>query len=153
MGLYLVERYVPSLGPEQVAVAVDRLRMLDASEVSHLWTVLIPSEDTANGRRHGGHDSARPADSTPHLGRARRYVDRHVDKPDPRPVNGKLHDHLDPAGLSAGRLDHRRSVASCAGAPAFTVALPALAAGNRAALFVYGTDAEHLAGVVVPFDA
>lgn len=46
MGLYLVERYVPSLGPEQVAVAVARLTTLEAPEASHLWTVLIPSEDT-----------------------------------------------------------------------------------------------------------
>ena len=46
VGLYLVERYVPSLGPEQIAVAVGRLATLDAPDVSHLWTVLIPSEDT-----------------------------------------------------------------------------------------------------------
>jgi hypothetical protein len=42
---------------------------------------------------------------------------------------------------------------ACAGAPTFTVALPAsLSAGSRAALFVYGPDAGHLSGVVAPID-
>lgn len=45
------------------------------------------------------------------------------------------------------------AASACSGAPAFSVNLPALAAGSRAALFVYGLDAESLAGVVVPFDA
>jgi hypothetical protein len=41
---------------------------------------------------------------------------------------------------------------SCAATPTFSVALPSdLAAGSRAALFVYGPDIDHLAGVVVGF--
>ena len=43
---YLVERYTPSLGHAQVAVAVSRLCALAAPEVSHVWTVLIPGEET-----------------------------------------------------------------------------------------------------------
>lgn len=46
MGHYLVERYLPSLGPDQVATAVDRLSAVGSHDVSHLWTVLIPGEDT-----------------------------------------------------------------------------------------------------------
>lgn len=46
MRLYLVERYTPSLSPEQIATTVGRLSALDAADVSHLWTVLIPGEET-----------------------------------------------------------------------------------------------------------
>jgi hypothetical protein len=43
---------------------------------------------------------------------------------------------------------------SCSGSPTLSVSLPGtLTAGTRAALFLYGPDAEHLAGVVVPFDS
>jgi hypothetical protein len=43
---------------------------------------------------------------------------------------------------------------SCAGSPTVSVSLPGtLTAGTRAAVFLYGPDADHLAGVVVPFDS
>jgi len=63
---------------------------------------------------------------------------------------------VDPATTAVGfwhTTSPNHSVSSCTGPPAFTVGLPALAAGSRAALLVYGLDADHLAGVVVPFDA
>jgi hypothetical protein len=44
--MFLVERYTPSLGHQQVATAVGRLSALAAPEASHVWTVLIPGEDT-----------------------------------------------------------------------------------------------------------
>jgi hypothetical protein len=46
VGLYLVERYTPSLGAEQVAAAVRRLDALGATGTSHMWTVLMPAEET-----------------------------------------------------------------------------------------------------------
>ena len=46
MSLYLVERYTPSLGHEQVASAVSKLCADKTPGVSHEWTVLIPGEDT-----------------------------------------------------------------------------------------------------------
>jgi len=46
MGFYLVERYTPSLGPDQVAAAVGRLAAAATPDIRHLWTVLIPGEET-----------------------------------------------------------------------------------------------------------
>jgi hypothetical protein len=46
MRMYLVERYTPSLGAEQVAAAVSRLSALAVPDTSHVWTVLVPAEDT-----------------------------------------------------------------------------------------------------------
>ncbi len=46
MGVYLVERYVPSMTQEEVAGAASRLPGADGDGVRHLWTVLVPDEDT-----------------------------------------------------------------------------------------------------------
>jgi hypothetical protein len=46
MSLYLVERYTPSLAADQVASAVGRLSTAAPAGATHLWTVLIPGEDT-----------------------------------------------------------------------------------------------------------
>jgi hypothetical protein len=43
---YLVERYTPSLRAELVADAVRRVCALAVPGLDHIWTVLIPSEDT-----------------------------------------------------------------------------------------------------------
>jgi len=44
MTFYLVERYLPSMGLPEVAQATGRLP--GDHGVRHLWTVLIPGEDT-----------------------------------------------------------------------------------------------------------
>src|SRR5262249_33248301 len=44
--LYLVERYLPSWGPARVAAAVRRVSDLTGPELRHMWTVLVPSEET-----------------------------------------------------------------------------------------------------------
>jgi hypothetical protein len=46
MSLYLVERYTPSLRPEQVAAAVARLGDDPEPGTTHVWTVVVPGEDT-----------------------------------------------------------------------------------------------------------
>lgn len=43
---YLVERYVPSMTEDEVASAAARLTEAAGDEVRHLWTVLVPGEDT-----------------------------------------------------------------------------------------------------------
>ncbi len=46
MPFYLVERYVPSITPKEVASAAARLGGGSGDGVCHMWTVLIPGEDT-----------------------------------------------------------------------------------------------------------
>ena len=45
MAFYLVERYVPSMTPDELAMAVARLDEL-SGVARHVWTVLVRDEDT-----------------------------------------------------------------------------------------------------------
>ena len=46
MGVYLVERYVPSLERAELSAAASRLDDLSAGDVHHVTTVIISDEDT-----------------------------------------------------------------------------------------------------------
>jgi hypothetical protein len=45
VAFYLVERYVPSMTPDELAIAVARLDEL-SGVARHVWTVLVRDEDT-----------------------------------------------------------------------------------------------------------
>ncbi len=47
MPIYLVERYVPSMTEHDVASATTRVGGIADVEARHLWTVLVPGEDTS----------------------------------------------------------------------------------------------------------
>lgn len=42
---FLVERYLPSVGPTEVAAAIQRLRDLPRAPARHLFTVLVVGEE------------------------------------------------------------------------------------------------------------
>ena len=46
MGVYLVERYVPSLDRRELRLAASRLDEFSAADVHHVTTVIISGEDT-----------------------------------------------------------------------------------------------------------